>query len=56
MKRPSDDDGGQSSGSDSKAEEFISKFLKKHPRFFVYVVAGFVVLVVIALVVAKFSK
>ena len=55
MKRPSDDDDERSSSSDSKAEEFVSRFLKKHPRFFIYVGVGLGILIVIALIVAKFS-
>jgi hypothetical protein len=54
MKRPSDDDGA--SGSDSKAEEFAQRFLRKYPRFFLYCGIGLGVLIVIALVVAKFNS
>jgi hypothetical protein len=55
MKRPSDDDGDKDSSSDSKAEDFASRFLQKHPRFFLYV--GIVVgaLLIIAVIVDKFS-
>lgn len=56
MKRPSDDDGERSSSSDSRAEEFVSRFLRRHPRFLVYVSIGICALIVIALVVAKFSS
>ena len=56
MKRPSDDDGEGSSSPDSKAEELLSRFLQKHPRLFLYVGIGLGVLIVIALVVAKFSS
>ena len=56
MKRPSDDDGERRSSPDSKAEELVSRFLQKHPRLFLYVGIGLGVLIVIALVVAKFSS
>jgi uncharacterized membrane protein YukC len=55
MKRPSDDDGQSDSSSESKAEEFVSRFFQKHPRFVLYVGIGLVILIVIALIVAKFS-
>jgi hypothetical protein len=52
MKRPPEDDPGASS-SESKAEEFVTRFLRRHPRFFVYVGVGLAVLVVAAIIVAK---
>jgi hypothetical protein len=56
MKRPSDEDDGEGrSSSESKAEEFISRFLQRHPRFFLYVGIGLGVLLVIGVIVAKFS-
>jgi hypothetical protein len=55
MKKPSDDDGRQSSSTDSKLEEFLSGFLARHPRFFLYVSIGLVVLVIAALIIAKVS-
>jgi hypothetical protein len=55
MKRPSDDDGQSDSSSESKAEEFVSRFFRKHPRFVLYVGIGLGILIVIALIVAKFS-
>ena len=54
MKRPSDDDDQHGSSSDSKAEEFVSRFLQKHPQLLLYVGIGIGVLAVIALIVAKF--
>jgi len=54
MKRPSDDD-GSAGPSDSRAEELAQKFLKKFPRFFIYCGIGLVVLIVVALIVLKFS-
>jgi hypothetical protein len=56
MKRPSDDDGGSFSSPDSQVEAFLSAFLKRHPRFFVYVGLGLVVLIIIALLAVKFSS
>ena len=55
MKRDSDDHDERSSLSDSSAEEFLSRFLQRHPRFFLHVSIGLGILVVIALIVAKFS-
>ena len=54
MKRPSDD-GERSSSSDSKAEEFLSRFLRRHPRFFLYVGLALGALILIGLVMASFS-
>ena len=54
MKRPSDDDDDRgAASSDSKLEAFLSGFLQRHPRFFLYVLIGLAVLVVAAIVVAK---
>jgi len=55
MRRPSDDDGERPSPPDNKLEAFLSGFLQRHPRFFVYLGIALVALVVIALLVAKFS-
>jgi len=55
MKRPSDDDAERSSSSDSKAEEFLTRFLRRNPRFFLYVAAGLGVLIVIGLIASKLS-
>lgn len=55
MKRPPDDDDQRASSSDSKAEEFITRFLQRHPRFFVYVGVGLAVLVIAAILVAKLT-
>jgi len=55
MKRPSDDDDSRASSSESNAEEFVSRFLRRHPRFFVYVGVGLAVLVVAAIIVAKLT-
>ncbi len=58
MKRPSDDDGdppSRPSTPDSKFEAFLSGFLQKHPRFFVYLVIALAALIIVALLVAKFS-
>jgi hypothetical protein len=55
MKRPSDDDGRRESSSESKAEEFFSRFLQRHPRFFLYASIGLAALVLLALLLARFS-
>ena len=55
MKRPSDDDGNRPPSNDGKVEVFLSRFLQRHPRFFVYLTIALAILVIIALVLAKFS-
>ncbi|HEY6170035.1 MAG TPA: hypothetical protein VI454_18500 [Verrucomicrobiae bacterium] len=56
MKRSSDDDDdGRGSLSDSKVEAFLSGFLQRHPRFFIYVGIGLGVMVVAAIVVARLT-
>jgi high-affinity Fe2+/Pb2+ permease len=57
MKRPSDDDDDRrASSSDSKAEEFLTRFLQRHPRFFIYVGVGLAALVVAAIIVAVLTN
>ena len=55
MKRPPDDDGRQPSTADGQLEAFLSGFLQRHPRFFVYLGIALVALIIIALLVGKFS-
>jgi len=55
MKRPSDDDGSRGSSPESNAEDFLSKFFQKHPRFFLYVAIGFGALIILSLVIIHFS-
>jgi hypothetical protein len=55
MKRPSDDDDQRASAPDAKLEEFFSRFLRRHPKFFIYVGIALAVLVIAALVVAKLT-
>ncbi len=55
MKRPSDDDGDRPSTPDSRLEAFLSGFLQRYPRFFIHLGIGFVALIIIALLVAKFA-
>ena len=55
MKRPSDDDGERSSTPDGKVEALLSGFLQRHPRFFIYLGIALVALIIITLLVAKFS-
>jgi hypothetical protein len=56
MKRPSDDDHERASSPDARLEAFFSGFLQKHPRFFLYLGIGILVLAALALVVVKFSS
>lgn len=55
MKRSSDDDGHSGSSSDSRAEELAQRFFKKYPRFFLYCTIGIVILIVVTVLVSKFS-
>jgi hypothetical protein len=55
MKRPSDDDGDRPSTPDSNVEASLSAFLRRNPRFFIYLVIAFAVIVIIAFLIAKFS-
>ena len=63
MKRPSRG-GGLRPGSgddgppptDSKVEDFFSGFLGRHPRFFVYLGVALAILIIVALLVAKFGS
>ena len=55
MKRPSGNDGHQPSTPDGKIEAFLSGFLQRHPRFFIFLGIALVVLVIAALLVAKLS-
>jgi hypothetical protein len=60
MKRRADDEGDRStSSSESNAEEFLTRFLQRHPRLFFYVgvgLAAVVVVVIIVVVVANRSN
>ena len=56
MKRPSDDDDdGRASSSDSKLEAWLAGFLRRHPRFFLYVGIALAVLIVVAVIVVKLT-
>jgi hypothetical protein len=56
MKRPPDDDDRPGSWSESKAEELLTGFLQRHPRFFLYVGVGLAVLIVAAVALARLSN
>jgi hypothetical protein len=55
MRRRSDDGGESSSPADSRIEALVSGFLRRHPRFLVYVGVGLGALGLITLIVAKIS-
>ena len=55
MKRPPDDDGRQPSTADGQLEAFLSGFLQRHPRFFLHLGIALGALILIALLIAKFS-
>jgi hypothetical protein len=56
MKRRPDDDGDRRSSSGSGAEDFLSGFLEKHPRFLLYLGIGIGVLVLITVTIVIASK
>jgi hypothetical protein len=55
MKRPSGEDDQRASTSDARLEAIFSGFLQRHPKLFLYAGLSFVVLVVAAIAVAKFT-
>jgi hypothetical protein len=57
MKRPADDDDDrQASSSESSAEEFLTRFLQRHPRLFIYVGVGLAIVAVVAVLVAVLAN
>ena len=56
MKRPSEDDPGRAGPPDEKLEAFFSGFLSRHPRLPLALGVTLVVLVLIAILVAKFAS
>ena len=55
MKRPSDDGGQHGSPPDSKAEELARRFFTKYPHFLLYFGIAIGIMIVIALIIAKYS-
>jgi len=55
MKRPPDDESLHPSSTDNKLEEFLSGFLARHPRLFLYVGIGLLALVILAFIMVKIS-
>ena len=55
MRRRSDDDARPKPSVEGNAEESVSQFLRKHPRFLLSVAIGLGVLCVIALIITTFS-
>ena len=55
MKRPSDDDAQGETSPDAKLEAFLSGFLRRHPRLFLVMGVVLAVLVVLAIIVSKFT-
>ena len=51
-RRPSGDDSGSGAGGD-KLEGALGRFLERHPKFFVWLTAGLVALVVVGLALSK---
>jgi len=55
MKRPSGDYGERPTTPDAKLEAFLSGFFQKHPRFLLYLGIGLALLILIGLLLAKFT-
>ncbi len=55
MRRRPADAGGDGSSAESRAEEFFARFLRRHPRFFLYVGLGLGALVILGLILSRFS-
>ena len=55
MKRPSDDDGSDGSSTESRAEEFAQRILKKYSRLFICGGIALALLIVAALIIVSFS-
>jgi len=55
MKRSSDDE-QRTSSPDEKLEAFFSGFLGRHPRFLIMASVALVVLIALAILVAKFAE
>ena len=55
MKRPSDDDSPRSGPADEKLEAFFSGFLARHPRLPLAIGITLVLLVILALLLVKFT-
>lgn len=51
-RRPSGEDSG-SGGGDDKLEGALGRFLERHQKFFVWLTAGLIVLVVVGLALSK---
>ena len=58
MKRPSDDDDGgglENNSAAAKWDRFFSRLLRRHPRFLVIFCGVLALLVIVALLIARFS-
>jgi hypothetical protein len=55
MKRPPNDGDERPATADGKLESFLSDFLQRHPRFFIYLGVVLAVLIIAGLLVAKFG-
>lgn len=55
MRRRPADAGGDGSSAESRAEEFFARFLRRHPRFFLYVGLGLGALLILGLILSRFS-
>ena len=54
MKRPADQEVDSGLTTDSKAEALLGDFLRRHPRFFLYVGIGLAILIIGGLLAARF--
>jgi hypothetical protein len=55
MKRPSDDDGGEGSSSESRAEELAQRMLARSRKLVLIGGIGLGILIIVALVMSKLS-
>ena len=55
-RRPEDDEGRKPVPTDSRLEEFFSGFLRRNPKFLLYVGIGLGVLILAAVAAAAFLK
>ena len=56
MKRPVDDDVTYAAPADERLEAMLSGFLRRHPRFFLYVGIGLVVVIIMTLIIARLTS
>lgn len=56
MREPRDDEVDRSSSAAEGVEAFLSRLLQRHPRFFIYLGIGLVVVIFLGLLLAVFMR